>query len=221
MKSNKFRLSRGLGSMTTKIIIVAIASLGGTALVSSSVFATLTATANSSASLSTGTLSMTMIPSGVSGINSGLGVAISGMAPGDVVNRYVNLTQAGTLAGSTPTLQLNASSATALTTNATAGLQIAINSCSVDWSATGTCAGSMVFVLPSTPAATLLSAPQSITLPNVAAGSTAKLQVSISLPSGNESVVNGVLPSGTVQGLTTTLTWNFVENVRGNQITHS
>jgi hypothetical protein len=46
-------------------------------------------------------------------------------------------------------------------------------------------------------------------LPSSLAGSTNRLKISIALPAGNENVLNGVLPVGTVQGLTSAITWSF------------
>lgn len=210
MNLNK-TLTRSAGSVALRITIIVAAAIGGAALVSTSVFAALTATATntSGGSISTGTLSLTLAPSSVSGITGGFTSAITGMAPGDTVNRYIDLTNGGTLDGATPTLQITDTPTTSLTTNATAGLQITISNCTVAWSSSGTCSGTTSVVLASTPASTLKSGATAITLPSTLAGSVSRLKISINLPSGNENVLNGVLPVGTVQGVTTALTWSF------------
>ena len=216
-------LSKGAGSIAIKATIVIAAAVGGTAMVSTSVFAALTATANntSGGSVATGTLSLTLAPSSVSGITGGFTSAISNMGPGDTVNRYIDLTNGGTLDAVNPTLQITPSVSNALTTNATAGLQVAIKNCTVNWSNTGVCSGTETTVLATTPASTLVSSAQSLTLPSTLAGAVSKLKISLSLPVGNENVVNGVLPVGTVQGLTAALTWNFVVEERAGTTTNS
>ena len=196
--------------------------MGGTAVVSSSVFASLTATATntSGGSVTTGTLSLTQAASGVAGITGGFTTAITAMAPGDTVNRYINLTNGGTLDAINPTLQLAAAPSTALTTNGTSGLQIAIKNCTVDWTNAGVCSGTQTTVLASTSALSLASA-TALTLPSTLAGAVSHLQIGISLPAGSENVLNGVLPGGTVQGLTTALTWTFNETERTATSTNS
>ena len=93
--------AKSVGSIGLKVVIVSAATLGGAALVSSSVFASLTATAfnTSPQSVSTGTLKLSQAPSGVAGLTGGFLTAIAAMAPGDTVNRFVDVTNAGTLAG--------------------------------------------------------------------------------------------------------------------------
>jgi hypothetical protein len=197
MKNMSSSLTNGASSFALKVTIVVAAALGGTGLVATNVFAALTATATntSGGSVTTGTLRLTLSDSAGSG---GFTSAITNMGPGDTVNRYIDLTNIGTLDGASPTLQLSAPAANALTTNSSTGLQISIAACSIAWVA-GT----------STPAATLVASAQSLNLPSSLAGSTNRLKISIALPAGNENVLNGVLPVGTVQGLTSAITWSF------------
>ena len=215
-------LSKNASSITIKVIIVLTAAVGGAGLVASNVFAALTATATntSGGSVTTGTLSLTLAPSSVTGITGGFTTAITAMGPGDTVNRYIDLTNGGTLDGASPTLQLAGSPSTTLTTSSTAGLQITISNCTVAWTNTGTCSGTTTTVLASTPASTLATA-QAITLPSNLAGSVSRLKIGIALPAGTENVVNGVLPGGTVQGLTTAITWSFAIAERAATTTNS
>ena len=205
-------LSKGAGSIALKVTIVVAAAVGGTGMVASNVFAALTATATntSGGQVTTGTLKLTMAPSGVSGITNGFTTTIDKLGPGDTANRYIDLTNAGTLDGMTPTLQLVTSDTNTLVESATAGLQIAISGCSIAWTSAGVCNGTTTAVLTSTPAKTLKTAATSITLGSVLAQTTNYLKISTSLPASNENVLNGVLPVGTIQGLTATLTWTFV-----------
>jgi len=210
MKLNSVMAVQGAARLTVKIVVVATAVVGGGALVSSSVFASLTAVATASTSVTTGTLSLTDTATAGSG---GLVTAISAMAPGDTVNRYIDLTNGGTLDGDTPTVRI-ATGGNALTTDGTKGLQITINACSVAWTqATGTCGGTTTAVLAST-SALALAADTALNVPSKNAGAINALKISISLPSGNEVTTNGALPSGTIQGLTTALAWTFTEGQR-------
>ena len=213
-----------VGTFTVKIVIVAAAALGGTALVSSSVFAALTASASntSGGSVTTGTLILTQAPSGVTGITGGFATAITSMAPGDVVNRYVDLTSSGTLNSASMTLGASGSPSNALTTNGTAGLQVTIKECSVAWTNTGTCSGTQTTDLASASVLSLVT-PASLTLQanSLLSGAVIHLQIGIALPAGSEVTVNGVLPGGTVQGLTTAVTWTFTETQRIATTTNS
>ena len=216
-------LSKGAGSIALKVTIVVTAAVGGAGMVSSNVFAALTATASntSGGSITTGTLSLTLAPSAVSGITGGFTSAITAMGPGDTVNRYIDLTNAGTLDGATPTLQLSTVDSNTLVNNGTTGLQVAISACTVAWTNTGTCSGLTSSVLATTPAATLKSSAQSLTLPTVLASGVNRLKVSISLPVGNENTVNRVLPVVTVQGLTAALTWSYTVTERSATTSNS
>ena len=217
-------LSLGKAATATliKVAIAGVAVMGGTALVSSSVFASLTATATntSGGSVATGTLSLTQAASGVAGITGGFTTAISAMGPGDTVNRYINLTNGGTLDAINPTLQISATPANALTTSATAGIQVTIKNCTVDWTNAGVCSGTQTTALAATAASALGSA-AALTLPSTLAGAVSHLQISIALPAGTENTLNGVLPGGTIQGLTTAITWTFNETERTGTTTNS
>jgi hypothetical protein len=217
-------LSLGKAATATlvKVAIAGVAVMGGTALVSSSVFASLTATATntSGGSVSTGTLSLTQAASGVAGITGGFTTAITAMGPGDTVNRYINLTNGGTLDAINPTLSIAATPSNALTTSATAGIQVFIQNCTVDWTNTGGCTGTKTTALAAT-AASALGTAAALTLPSTLAGAVSHLQISLSLPAGSENVLNGVLPGGTIQGLTTAITWTFNETERTGTTTNS
>lgn len=210
-------------SNVVKIAIFATAAIGGTALASSSVFASLNAEAKNTAahSVSTGTLKLTHAASSQTGLTGGFSTAITGMAPGDTVNRYINLTQGGTLDGSALTLKVADAAATTLTTDATNGLQVTVSQCSVAYTATtGVCSGTSTTALATISANGLLSA-QSLSGISTTAGGVAYLKISLVLPTGSELTSNGVLPVGTVQGVTSTLTWTFFEAQRAVTTTNS
>lgn len=210
------------GTVSAKVAIVVAATLGGTALVSSSVFASLTATASntSGGSVDTGTLKLTQAASGVAGVTGGFTTAISALAPGDTVNRYINLTNGGTLDASSMTLGIAASPSNALTTDGTAGLQITVKQCTVAWTSAGVCSGTTTTAL-TTKSALALASPQTLTLASLSAAAVSYLQIGINLPAGSEVTTNGVLPAGTIQGLTTAVTWTFTEAQRSSTTVNS
>ncbi len=204
-------------SATAHTTIIAMATIGGVTLVGGSVFASLNATAfNAAGSVATDTLKLTQSASTVTGITGGLSTAISGMAPGDVVNRFVDLKNTGTMDGTGLTLQLADSAATTLTTNSSIGLQVAIAECTSAWTAAGLCpvGSTKTVVLASTPATTLVSTPTALSVSSLAAASTNRLRITLSLPAGSETTVNGILPGTTVQGVTSSLVWTFTEGQR-------
>lgn len=216
---------RSIGRLTAKILIIVAALIGGGSLVSSSAFAALTATAfnpGGTGSVAVGTLKLIQAASSVPGITGGFATAISAVAPGDTVNRYVDLTNSGTLDGSTMTLRLTPDVVNALTSNATSGLQITIVQCSVAYTNVGACSGSETAVVTST-ATALVAGDTSISLTSTSflSGAISHLKISIALPAGTEVVENGVLPPGTLQGLTVALTWKFTEALRANTTTNS
>ena len=217
MTLNTGRSLSDAGRLTIKLLVVVTAIVGGVALVSSSVFASLTAVATASTSVTSGTLKLTDTATAGSG---GLVTTLPVMAPGDTVNRYVDLTNGGTLDADTTTVRI-ATGGNALTTDGNKGLQITINACSVAWTqATGVCSGTTTPSLASTSALALAS-DITITLPSKLAGAINLLKVSISLPLGTEVTTNGVLPDGTIQGLTTALAWTFTEQQRLATTTNS
>lgn len=208
MKSIFFKSA---GSFGVKIAIVVVAAVGGVGMVASNVFAALTATATNSSggSVTTGTLKLEYLAAGGS---LAFATPITAIGPGDTVNRYIDLTVSGNLDGESPTVQVTTSDSNTIVNDAVKGLQIAISSCSQAWTqvGAGTCGGTTTSVLVSTSAVTLKNAALNITLPSILATGVNRLRLSITLPAANENTVNGVLPVGTVQGLTAALTWSFV-----------
>ena len=211
MKLNSGIALQNAARLTVKLLVVTTAVVGGGALVSSSVFASLTAVATASTTVTTGTLKLTDTATGVTG---GLVTTISAMAPGDTVNRYVDLVNGGTLNSDTTTVIITGSGNT-LTSDATNGLQVFIQSCPGGWTVgTGVCGGGGVTTVLATTSANALLTSKTLTLPSFAAGATTNLKIAISLPAGTEVTTNGVLPGGTIQGLSTTLGWTFTEQQR-------
>jgi hypothetical protein len=161
-----------------------------------------------------GILSLTMANNG-----AGFSQAVSNVAPGDVVNRYVTLTQGSDLAGKDLTLAVADANSTLLATSATKGLKVTVTQCvGGDWTVTGAgaCTGtgaSPVALATNVTLSSLASTPATLAS-SVAAGSTVKLQLALSLPDQTETTVNGVQQAGSIQGLTSALTWTFGETQR-------
>jgi hypothetical protein len=125
----------------------------------------------------------------------------TGFVPGDSVTQAVNLVNKGTSALGSVTLGTTATGANLLSTDATNGLQLALKSCAVAWSASNVCASGE----------TLLSSGPVVgnrTLVNPAAlnpGATDYLAFTVSLPT---------TAGNTFQGLSTTLNLTFTGTQR-------
>jgi hypothetical protein len=204
---------------------IAAATVGGAVVIATGfgVWASLNATASGAAeSISSGTLKLTLAANG-----TGFSQGITNLAPGDVVNRYVDLTNSGTLDAQALTMQVAAASGSSPqlltdgTSPATKALRISVNACSTAWSPTaGTCSGTTTQLLASTAAGSLATA-ASLVAAAVPAGTVEHLQISTQLPDQTETTVNGALPSTTIQGQSATLTYTFAENQRTATTTNS
>lgn len=156
--------------------------------------------------VTSGTLSLTMLDNG-----AGFSQAISNLAPGDVVNRYVNLTNSGSLDGKNLTLAVSGIGSQALITDGltSKALTLSVKSCSVNWDATtGACDGTSSALITGT---TLSSLASGVTLDNAAftSGQTKHLQFALTLPDQSETTVNGVAPAGSIQGQQASLSYTF------------
>ena len=196
-----------------RALIAMSAMIGALFLVGNSVFAALDATASnpSAHGISSGTLKLDLTNNGV-----GFGTAIADMAPGDQARRYVTLTNSGSLAGKDLKLAAAAAAGSKLTTDGTNGLQVTIDRCTVAWTpATNTCGGTTSSALAQTSFQTLIAAGSPGTalsgLSSITVGQVIYLRFTFLLPDQAETTVNGVLPSGTIQGLTANMTWTFDE----------
>lgn len=205
---------------------LAVAVTGGALLLTAGfgVWASLSATAfnTSPQSISSGTLSLTLADNG-----AGFSSSITNMAPGDVVNRYVDLTNGGNLAAQALTMSVAATGDTQLITDgtspATKALTVAVTSCSTSWTAsTGVCSsgGTTTSLLGATTLSGLSSA-QSLISGSIAVGAVEHLQIAVTLPNQTETTTNGTPISGTIQGRTANLTYTFNEGQRTATTTNS
>lgn len=208
-------------SVAKKLLASSVLVGGALALTFGGAFATLTANATGTQSVSSGTLQLTL--SNDTG-SQGFSGAVPPMAPGDVYNIYVDLNNTGTLSSAAGmTLGWAATPANALTNGSItgAGLKLTITQCSVAWSS-GSCSGTTTSILAST--ALSAASPANLNTAALAAGASLKyLQFSLTLVQGseNETSNNGTLPSPTIQGLSTSITWTFTETQRAAVTTNN
>ncbi len=202
---------------------VALAVVGGSVLVAmgAGVWATLSATAANVTpeTISSGTLKLTLAANG-----AGFDQAVANLAPGDTVNRYVDLTSGGSLDAQALTVQVAATGSGALVTDGatTKALRVTVKQCPGTWNtSTGACGGGTATTLLPATALSGLSSAQSLIAGAVTAGSVSHLQVSVHLPDQAETTVNGALPASTIQGLTANLTYTFAETQRSATTTNS
>lgn len=204
--------SRVTSLRTSRLLVAAVAAivLAGAA----GGMAALRATASNTTPqpVAAGTLSLTLANNG-----AGFSTAISTIAPGDVVQRYVDLTNGGTLAAQAMTLAVTTggvSNPLTVDGTTTRALRVAVNACSGTWTpSTGTCNGTSTALVAPTPLATL-AAPVTLVPGAIAVGAVLRLQIVVSLPDQDEVTTNGVPPTTSVQGQTVPLTFTFTERQR-------
>ena len=203
-----------------RTVAAAAFAIAGLSLTGVGVYAGLTADATNTTaqSVESGTLKLTM--PGETGAASFTG-DIANLAPGDTTNRFISLTNGGTLAGKNLGLKVVDAGGTVLSTSASKGLSVTVTRCSVAYvPATGLCAGTESTYLAKSSLSTLGSRTAFAGPVNPAAGAAMSLKVSVTLD-GTENVVNGALPTGTTQGLTASLTYTFSEDQRDGVTTNS
>jgi spore coat-associated protein N len=162
-------------------IVAAAASIAGLGT-----FATFTSSTSASQSVSSGTVTIALGATGAS--TNRLTVGASNIAPGDTIQRSVDLSNSGSIDLSGITLSTNATASSLLDTDATNGLQMVIDRCSNAWTEGGTapaytytCSGATSSVL-----ASRAVVGSNLTLSNLAAltnGVTDHLRVTLSFPS--------------------------------------
>jgi spore coat-associated protein N len=222
MPSHASRAPRG----NRRTTLAAAVAIGGLVLTAGGVYAGLNAIATNSTpqTVTSGTLKLTMADNG-----AGFSQNISDMAPADVVNRFVDLTNGGTLDAQNLTLAVADATPTKLTTDATNGLHVSVLACTTAaWvvnavANTATCAdvGGPTTVASNAALATISSTPASLVAGAVPHGSTYHYEISLTLPNQSETTTNGTLPVGTIQGLSASLTWTFDEAQRAGSTTNS
>ena len=144
-----------------------------------------------------------------------LTVNASGLVPTDTIQRGVDLSNTGTQNLVSLTLTVAATSSSLLDTDATNGLQMLIDRCTVAWTEAGngtttpytyTCSGSIqTVVLSAAVVGSNISLSSQVTPAALTAGGTDHLRVTLTLPS---------TAPNTMQGLTSTLQYTFTGTQR-------
>jgi predicted ribosomally synthesized peptide with SipW-like signal peptide len=197
------------GERKTRKILMSFAAIGVTAAVAGlGTYATFTSTASVNQSIASGTVSIALGATGAS--TNRLNVNATGIVPGDTIQRSVDLINNGNQDLASVTLTTSASPSSLLDTDATNGLQMTIDRCSVPWTEAGTspaftytCSGSTSVVLASR---AIIGA--NLALANInatTAGATSHLRVTITLPSS---------AGNSFQGLTSTIQYTFTGTQR-------
>lgn len=171
-------------------ISLSAALLGGAAAVAGlGTYATFTDTTSASQAINTGVVDIDLAAPGA---DNRLTVAAVDIVPGDTVQRAFQLSNSNTDTMSSITLDTTATVSSLLDTDATHGLQMVIDRCSVAWTESGTspaftysCGGTSSSVLASRPVIGSGLALSNLTL---AAGATDHLRLTLTLPTtaGND-----------------------------------
>jgi spore coat-associated protein N len=177
-------------------------------LVGLGAFATFTSTTSASQPVTTGTVTIALGATGAS--TNRLNVNATGVAPSDTIQRSFDLINQGSLNLASITLTTTATASSLLDTDATNGLQMAIDRCSAAWTEAGssptftyTCSGSTSTVL-----ATRAVIGSTLALSNLGAltaGATDHLRLTLALPSSADN---------TFQNLSSTIQYSFTGTQR-------
>jgi spore coat-associated protein N len=174
------RRSRGRKLLLTIALLGATASIAGLGT-----FATFTSATSASHTVSSGTVAIALGATGAS--TNRLNVDATAIAPGDTIQRSVDLIDQGTLDLASVTLTTQATTSSVLDTDGTNGLQMVIDKCSQAWTESGppytyTCGGSTSSVLSSR--AVIQSGVTLSNLSSLTVGNTDHLRVTLTFPSG-------------------------------------
>jgi spore coat-associated protein N len=174
------RRSRAQKLLATAAVLGATASIAGLGT-----FATFTSSTSASHTVASGTVTIALGATGAS--TNRLNVDANAIAPGDTIQRSVDLIDQGTLDLASVTLTTQATTSSLLDTDTTNGLQMVIDKCSQAWTESGppytyTCGGSTSTVLSSR--AVIQSGVTLSNLSSLTAGNTDHLRVTLTFPSG-------------------------------------
>jgi hypothetical protein len=167
-------------------LVATLAILGAAASIAGfGTYATWTSSASQSHAISSGTVTIALGATGAA--TNRLNIGASALAPGDTIQRSVDLTNSGTLDLASVTLTTSASPSSQLDADTTNGLQMVIDKCSAAWTESGppytySCSGSTSTVLASR--AVIGSNLSLSNLTSTTAGNTDHLRVTLTLPSG-------------------------------------
>lgn len=195
---------------TAKKVLLSVAALAAAAgLAGVGTYASFTSSASVDQQISTGTLTVALGASGTSA--NRLDIAATAVAPGDTIQRAVNVISGGTidLGSVSLTTAPTTGNSSLLDTDTTNGLQMTIDRCSVAWTEGGTapaytytCGGTTSAVLASTPIVGTNMALSNLLLTS---GSTNNLRVTLSLPT---------TAGNTFQNVSSTIRYTFTGTQR-------
>ena len=192
----------GGGWSPTRKLLASIAVLGAAASIAGlGTFATFTSSTSASHTVSSGTVTIALGATGAS--TNRLTVGASGIAPGDTIQRAVDLQNTGNQNLASITLTTTASPSSVLDTDTTKGLQLVIDKCSQAWTESGppytyTCGGTTTSVRASVPV--IGSALALSNLSALTATQTDHLRVTMTFPASADD---------TFQNKTSTITFTF------------
>ena len=187
--------SFGLSVIGTKVLAT-LALIGAAASIAGlGTYATFTSSTPAEAqAITSGTVNIALGTDGTSA--NRLDIGATDIAPGDTIQRAVDLSNAGsTIDLGSLTLDTSASPSSALDTDAANGLQMTVDRCSVAWTEAGppyvyTCGGTTQTVLASTPV--IGSNLMLSNLSAMTAGQTDHLRVTLSLPATADNSMQGL-----------------------------
>jgi predicted ribosomally synthesized peptide with SipW-like signal peptide len=186
----------------TRKLLASLAVLGAAASIAGlGTFATFTSSTSASHTVSSGTVTIALGATGAS--TNRLNIGATAIAPGDTLQRSVDLINQGSIDLASVTLTTSATTSSLLDTDATNGLQMVIDKCSVAWTEAGppytyTCSGSTSSVLASR--AVIGSSLALSSLASLTAGATDHLRVTLTLPGA---------AGNTLQNQTSTISYAF------------
>ena len=197
------------GRKFTKKFILSIAVVGAAASIAGlGTFATFTSSTSASQTVTAGTVTIALGSTGAS--TNRLTVNASGIVPGDTMQRSFDLTNSGNQNLASITMTTTATTSSLLDTDATNGLQMVIDKCSVAWTEAGsspaftyTCGGTTSTVVASR--AVIGSGIAMSNLTTTTAGNTDHLRLTLTFPSN---------AGNTFQGLTSTIQYSFTGTQR-------
>jgi hypothetical protein len=196
-------LALGERILLTFALVALLVGLGGLGA-----RASFTGSSSVSHSIASGTVTIALGATGAS--TNRLNVNATAIAPGDTMQRSVDVSNTGTIDLSAVTLTTTATVSSALDTDAANGLQMTIDRCSQAWTESGaspaytyTCGGSTSSVLASR--AIIGSGLSLSNMSSLSPGSTDHLRVTLSFPSA---------AGNSFQGLSSTISYSFTGTQR-------
>ena len=159
--------------------------------------------------------------------SAGFSTSIDNLAPNDSVNRYIDLTNSGSIDSRGLTLAIASTGTASLITDGsdritTRALRVTVTSCVAEWEQEkGICSGKegAVTQIKSAPLSDFAK-PQAFA-DSILAAAGLHLQIQTELPDQVEMTTNGRLPENTVQKGSVDLTYTFAETQRTGLSTNS